>query len=57
MNSRDNDKSSVLLQTISVEEPSLSVVEELIEAADSGQSSLGTLGVGDYIPQNSTIVS
>ena len=32
MNSRDNDKSSVLLQTISVEEPSLSVVEELIEA-------------------------
>ena len=32
MNSRDNDKSSVLLQTISVEEPSLPVVEELIEA-------------------------
>ena len=32
MNSRDNDKSSVLLQTISVEEPSLSVVKELIEA-------------------------
>jgi len=32
VNSRDNDKSSVLLQTISVEEPSLSVVEELIEA-------------------------
>ena len=32
MNSRDNDKSSVLLQTISIEEPSLSVVKELIEA-------------------------
>ena len=32
MNSRDKDKSSVLLQTISVEEPSLSVVKELIEA-------------------------
>ena len=32
MNSRDKDKSSVLLQTIDVEEPSLSVVKELIEA-------------------------
>ena len=32
MNSRDKDKSSLLLQTISVEEPSLSVVKELIEA-------------------------
>ena len=31
-------------------------VEELIEAADSGQRSLGTLAVGDYIPQNSTMV-
>ena len=32
VNSRDKDKSSVLLQTISAEEPSLSVVKELIEA-------------------------
>ena len=31
-------------------------VEELIEAADSGQRSLGTLAVGDYIPQNSTVL-
>ena len=32
VNSRDKDKSSVLLQTMSVDEPSLSVVKELIEA-------------------------
>ena len=32
MNSRDKDKSSVLLQTMSAEEPSLSVVKELIGA-------------------------
>ena len=35
VNSRDKDKSSVLLQTMSVDEPSLSVVKELIEAGAS----------------------